>query len=54
VVNRVGLLTGKRHFDGPNVMKQLLESEGIKVRKDQILGFEKVFWDPAIQFGIRN
>ncbi|MEI6457227.1 MAG: MGMT family protein, partial [bacterium] len=25
VVNREGLLTGKIHFGGPNVMKQLLE-----------------------------
>lgn len=47
VVNCKGLLTGKHHFGGPKVMKQLLESEGIKVRKDQILRFEKVFWKPG-------
>jgi methylated-DNA-protein-cysteine methyltransferase-like protein len=29
VVNRNGLLTGKFHFDGTNLMQQLLESEGI-------------------------
>ncbi|MCX6245303.1 MAG: MGMT family protein [Bacteroidetes bacterium] len=46
VVNRVGLLTGKHHFGGQNVMKQLLESEGIEVEDDQIAGFEKVFWNP--------
>jgi methylated-DNA-protein-cysteine methyltransferase-like protein len=28
VVNRKGLLTGKFHFDGTNLMQQLLESEG--------------------------
>jgi methylated-DNA-protein-cysteine methyltransferase-like protein len=28
VVNRNGLLTGKFHFDGTNLMQQLLESEG--------------------------
>ncbi len=47
VVNRNGLLTGKRYFGGPNVMKQLLESEGIKVRKDQVVRFKELFWDPA-------
>jgi methylated-DNA-protein-cysteine methyltransferase-like protein len=48
VVNRVGLLTGKHHFDGPNVMKQLLESEGIRVEDDKVVAFEERFWDPQI------
>jgi methylated-DNA-protein-cysteine methyltransferase-like protein len=47
VVNRNGLLTGKHHFDTPNVMKELLENEGIKFKGDQIINFEKHFWDPA-------
>lgn len=47
VVNRNGLLTGKHHFDGTNLMQQLLESEGIKVIDNQIQDFEKVFWNPA-------
>ena len=47
VVNRKGLLTGKHHFDGTNLMQQLLESEGIKVIDNQIQNFDKVFWDPA-------
>jgi len=46
VVNRKGLLTGKHHFEGVNLMQQLLESEGIKVVENQIQDFEKVFWDP--------
>ena len=46
VVNRMGFLSGKMHFGGPEVMKQLLESEGITVENDQILNFDKVFWDP--------
>jgi len=46
VVNRVGLLTGKHHFDGPNVMKQLLESEGIRVEEDKIVRFDEHFWEP--------
>lgn len=46
VVNRVGLLSGKHHFGGTNLMQQLLESEGIKVVDNQIVEFEKYFWEP--------
>ena len=46
VVNRNGLLTGKHHFDGTNLMQQLLENEGIKVVNNQIIDFEKHFWHP--------
>lgn len=46
VVNRKGLLTGKHHFDGTNLMQQLLESEGIIVIENQIQDFENIFWDP--------
>ena len=48
VVNRKGLLTGKHHFDGTNLMQQLLESEGIVVVDNQIMDFEKVFWTPEM------
>lgn len=48
VVNRKGLLTGKHHFEGTNLMQQLLESEGIKVVDNQIVDFEKHFWNPEI------
>ena len=48
VVNRNGLLTGKVHFGGER-MKEMLESEGIKVENDQILDFEKYFWNPDIE-----
>ncbi len=46
VVNRKGLLTGKQHFEGTNLMQQLLESEGIIVIDNQIQDFEKLFWNP--------
>jgi methylated-DNA-protein-cysteine methyltransferase-like protein len=46
VVNRQGLLTGKHHFDGTNLMQQLLESEGIIVLDNQIQDFDRLFWDP--------
>jgi methylated-DNA-protein-cysteine methyltransferase-like protein len=49
VVNRNGMLTGKQHFGGPNIMKQLLESEGIEVDGDQIVEFEKYFWNPFME-----
>tara|TARA_B110000503_G_scaffold137655_1_gene222266 strand:+ start:190 stop:522 length:333 start_codon:yes stop_codon:yes gene_type:complete len=46
VVNKKGLLTGKHHFDGTNLMQQLLENEGVVVMENQIQDLEKVFWDP--------
>ncbi len=46
VVNRIGMLTGKHHFGSPEIMKQLLENEGIKVKNDKILDFNKHYWDP--------
>ncbi len=46
VVNRKGLLTGKHHFDGTNLMQQLLESEGIKIQDNQILDLDKYYWEP--------
>lgn len=47
VVNRKGILTGKHHFDGTNLMQQLLENEGIQVVDNQIQHFEEVFWNPS-------
>lgn len=46
VVNKAGLLTGKHHFDGTNLMQQLLENEGVEVIDHQIQNLEKHFWDP--------
>lgn len=48
VVNRTGLLTGKHHFEGTNLMQQLLENEGIIIKNNQIIDFEKHFWNPNI------
>lgn len=47
VVNRKGLLTGKHHFEGTNLMQQLLENEGVEVVDNQIQNFEALFWDPS-------
>lgn len=46
VVNRVGLLTGKHHFDGTHLMQQLLESEGIEILENKVQNFDQLFWDP--------
>lgn len=48
VVNRKGMLSGKHHFQGTNLMQQLLESEGVEVVDNQIVSFEKVFWEPQV------
>lgn len=47
VVNRKGLLTGKHYFGGTNLMQQLLENEGVRVRGNQVVDFEAHFWDPS-------
>jgi methylated-DNA-protein-cysteine methyltransferase-like protein len=52
VVNRNGELTGKIHFPTPFMMAELLEKEGIKVTKDKIKNFEKVYWDPSKELAL--
>jgi methylated-DNA-protein-cysteine methyltransferase-like protein len=47
VVNRNGQLTGKHHFGEPKLMQRLLEAEGIKVKKDTVVNFKNLFWDPV-------
>jgi methylated-DNA-protein-cysteine methyltransferase related protein len=54
VVNRLGLLTGKHHFPGSNLMEQLLENEGIKVENLKIIDFDKHFWDPVEALGLKT
>lgn len=49
VVNSQGLLTGRMHFNPPELMQQLLEKEGIKVDNNKIAEFNNLFWDPAIE-----
>lgn len=46
VVNRNGMLTGKFHFSGTNLMQQLLENEGVIVKDLQVQDFTSVFWNP--------
>jgi methylated-DNA-protein-cysteine methyltransferase-like protein len=49
VVNRNGMLTGKHHFEGPDRMQKLLEKEGLRVKNDRIVNFQKHFWDPSAE-----
>lgn len=51
VVNRHGLLTAKFHFGG-DLMQELLESEGVKVKDDQVQDFKTLFWDPSIELAL--
>lgn len=51
VVNRNGMLTGKHHFTPPEMMEKLLKKEGIKVKNDQVIDFDKYFWNPAEELG---
>lgn len=53
VVNRNGLLTGKMHFEDLNEMQQLLENEGIAIKKDQVQDFKLLFWNPMTELSIK-
>jgi methylated-DNA-protein-cysteine methyltransferase-like protein len=46
VVNRIGLLSGKHHFDPHQPMVALLAAENIQVTEDRICDFERLFWNP--------
>lgn len=52
VVNRNGLLTGKRHFGNSSTMSQLLENEGLIIKDDQIINFDEKFWDPGVELNL--
>src|SRR5215218_4713924 len=52
VVNRQGLLSGRIHFDYPEQMQELLEKEGVKIKDNQVVDFDKKFWDPVKELGL--
>jgi methylated-DNA-protein-cysteine methyltransferase-like protein len=52
VVNRQGLLSGRIHFDYPEQMQELLEKEGVKIEDNQVVDFQKKFWDPVKELGL--
>ncbi len=52
VVNRNGMLSGKGHFATPTLMEELLKKEKVTVKDDQIVDFEKLFWDPVSEINL--
>ncbi len=46
VVNRIGFLSGKLHFETPFQMQELLAKENIIIKNDKVLDFKNKFWDP--------
>lgn len=52
VVNRLGLLTGKNHFSNPNQMQNLLEQEGVVIKKNRVQNFKELFWNPILELDL--
>jgi len=52
VVNRLGMLSGKAHFNPPSSMQEALEKEGLIIKDDVIQNFEKHFWDPSKELSL--
>jgi methylated-DNA-protein-cysteine methyltransferase-like protein len=46
VVNRYGALTGKIHFGDPDLMEELLRSEGVEFDENGCVILEKHLWIP--------
>lgn len=47
VVNSLGLLTGRHHFNPPEKMQELLEKEGTTVVDNKVVDFKTKFWNPS-------
>ncbi len=45
VINRLGELSGKMHFETPTLMRELLEAEGVEFDGDAVR-LEKHLWKP--------
>ena len=52
VVNRMGMLSGKAHFNPPSSMQEALEKEGLTIKDDIIQNFDKHFWDPSTELSL--
>ncbi|MCP9237867.1 MGMT family protein [Lewinella sp. JB7] len=48
VVNRRGELSGRNHFRPPTLMQERLEAEGVAVRDDAVVDFDRLFWSPTV------
>jgi methylated-DNA-protein-cysteine methyltransferase related protein len=49
VVNRFGALTGRMHFGDPDLMEDMLRSEGIEFDKEGCVVLEKYIWKPKLR-----
>ena len=49
VVNRFGALTGKVHFGDPNLMEDLLRSEGVEFDEKGCVRLDNHLWVPKIK-----
>ncbi len=47
VVNRKGELSGRNQFPHPQLMEQLLQSEGIEIVNNKVVDFKNLFWHPG-------
>ena len=50
VVNRKGELSGRNNFGHPEIMAELLISEGVPVKNNKVQDFNQYFWHPAEQY----
>jgi len=46
VLNRMGMLSGKKAFGNPMLMQELLEQEGHIIKDDAVVEFHNVLWQP--------
>jgi methylated-DNA-protein-cysteine methyltransferase-like protein len=46
IVNRIGELSGRNHFETPTLMKERLEAEGIRIEDNKVVDFHTLFWHP--------
>jgi len=52
VLNRNGMLTGKHHFATSTLMEELLKKDGVTVKNDTVVDFEKRFWNPSEELNL--
>jgi O-6-methylguanine DNA methyltransferase len=51
VVNRFGALTGKFHFGSPDLMEELLKSEGVEFNSEGLVKMDLYKWKPRLNGG---
>jgi methylated-DNA-protein-cysteine methyltransferase-like protein len=52
VINRNGMLSGKKAFGDPMLMENLLVQEGHHILNDCVLDFQQRLWIPKLHLGI--